>query len=296
MDKDRGIIFLAIENANFLLLAFNAAVSIRVNNSNLPITIVCDEESNVLEEIERIENFFGVVDNIEVVSPDEYTFNGRKQMGILKSSLYEYTPYDETIFIDADSQISPNIDIETAFNFFDERDFWIDVNQVYERSELENSQKDFSWVKYSEIKKIQNYKFNQYPQLGSFFHGFKKSDKMDSFYEKIQKAQKKFLSGEFWWNDYWYFSIPDEAIFINSLVRDKEIFVKNNEATNYFTLGDNLCNRDLDHIDDNFFGITYAGSLRGKDVLIYEDRNERNFDRVGLDYCTSPNYKFKKRD
>ncbi len=297
--KERGIVFLAVDNAIFLYLAYNAAASIRVNNKNIPITLFYDPNSNIPKHIRETDHVSLMFDELVEIPTEEYVFDGKKEIGVIKSDLYSSTRYEKTIFIDADSQITQGFDISEAFKLFENSSLWFNVDKTYSRKQLESDSDSFhntlSWVNFEEIKKRETRKYQRYPQLGSFFHGFKKGGECDNFFETVENVQVKFLNNDLWYNDFWHGMIPDEAIFISSLVKHPELFRNNNEVKHHFFC-DQIGTIDeygLDKVNDEFMGITYSGDeMSGKDIFYYEKMNRENFCNLDIEYNSAPNYKF----
>jgi len=297
--KEKGIIFLAVDNATYFYLAYNAAASIRVNNKDVPITLFYDSNSNIPKHVREADHVSLMFDELVEVPTEEYVFDGKKEIGVIKSDLYFSTPYEKTIFIDADSQITQNFDISEAFRLFENSPLWFNVDKTYSREQLEFDSDSFhdslSWVNFEQIKKRENSRYQRYPQLGSFFHGYKKGKECDKFFETVKSAQVKFLNNDLWYNDFWHGMIPDEAIFISSLVKHPQLFQKNNEVKHHFFCDQvgTIDEHGLDKINDGFMGIAYSGDeMSGKDIFHYEKMNRENFRDLNIDYNTAPNYKF----
>ena len=297
--KERGIIFLAVDNAVFFYLAYNAAASIRVNNKDVPITLFYDPNSNIPKHIRKTDHVSLMFDELIEVPIEEYVSGGKKEIGVIKSDLYFSTPYDKTIFIDADSQITQNFDISEAFKLFENSPLWFNVDKTYSRKQLESDSDSFqdslSWVNFEEIKERESKKYQKYPQLGSFFHGFKKGKKCNEFFQTVKNVQNKFLNNDLSYNDFWHGMVPDEAIFISSLVKHPKLFRNNNEVKHHFFC-DQIGTIDeygLDKVNDEFMGITYSGDeMSGEDIFHYEKMNRENFRNLNIEYKSAPNYKF----
>ena len=94
-NKDVGILIIAFGNKRYLDLAINLSMSLKLANNRYPIALVSDLED------ERIKLFFE-----ELIPIDPSKGSGFSQ----KMWMYEYSPFQKTLFIDADCLVVKNID------------------------------------------------------------------------------------------------------------------------------------------------------------------------------------------
>lgn len=94
-----GIIIIALKKQSYYCGAFNLALSIKHFNPNINITLVSDggHQSNYWIE------HYSVFDTIKQMDESDYIDNGIFQPGLAKLNINKYTPYDNTLYIDADS-------------------------------------------------------------------------------------------------------------------------------------------------------------------------------------------------
>lgn len=117
MSKKRGFVTLATGQERYFVLARNLMYSYRKFASvNYPFAIICDKENQYTKEF----------DDVILMNKSHCNY-------LDKLSLYDYLPYDETIFIDADSLAYGDLD-EWWDIFEDANDFslfgyaWTNLN------------------------------------------------------------------------------------------------------------------------------------------------------------------------
>lgn len=90
----RGFVTIATGNEKYYDLAHNLLESYRLNGkSSVPFAIICDRDCKIARDF----------DELVLISDPQYSY-------LDKLSVYQYTPYDETIFIDADILVMSDID------------------------------------------------------------------------------------------------------------------------------------------------------------------------------------------
>lgn len=92
MDANKGILLIAIGNYEYLRMAENLAMSIKNVEPEMPITLA--------HNYPLIES--KIFDNLVVVPKESYTTNGKLEYIKVKTWMYDFSPYDETIFLDVD--------------------------------------------------------------------------------------------------------------------------------------------------------------------------------------------------
>ncbi len=94
-----GILLIAIGHKNYGCMAANLAMSLRSNGCELPITLVTQPDT-----ISRLdESYLKLFSEIKTIPPHCYTLKGNDVCFIkAKAHMDELTPYDYTLFIDAD--------------------------------------------------------------------------------------------------------------------------------------------------------------------------------------------------
>jgi hypothetical protein len=94
----KGVVILALKRSNYYQAAANLAASIKFYSPNIPITLISDGITNFLRK-EHFEFFTNVV----VMDEADYTDKHGFSPALAKINVHKYTPYDKTLYIDADS-------------------------------------------------------------------------------------------------------------------------------------------------------------------------------------------------
>ena len=89
----RGFVTIATGNKRYYEIAYNLVCSYRFNAGNYPFAIICDRKNEYTDAFDKV---------IIMENPSNSYMD--------KLRLYDYLPYDETIFIDADCLVYGNID------------------------------------------------------------------------------------------------------------------------------------------------------------------------------------------
>lgn len=112
MDKKSlkiGILLVAIGHHNYLKMAAVLAASIRVNNPGLPIALATNSTAIPQE-------YMSLFDTYLPIDESYYRVNGKAEFIKAKLHLYDITPFEKTIFLDADQVMIPNRDLSKVFD------------------------------------------------------------------------------------------------------------------------------------------------------------------------------------
>jgi hypothetical protein len=110
---DRGIIYLAVQQQEYLEAALISAITLRQQAPQIPITIVSD-----LYDLKYLDlNKFGLRGKLVTTSPN---LSGLARSRSLKTQINTYSPYQETLFLDAD--ILPVGNIAGIWSYLEQAD------------------------------------------------------------------------------------------------------------------------------------------------------------------------------
>lgn len=199
----KGVIILALGHAYWGRWAYNLALSIKYTSPNIDITLLYAGDGKA--QIDT--SIFHKV--IEV--PKKYYFTGRNEYMKVKTALYELTPYDETIYLDADT-IWLKRPIEELFN--KKYDFTM-ANRSFKdlKSEIND---DFGvWASPKYIKEKFNFKSGKFYNLSSEFIYFKKTEKVKQLFSDAFKIYDKPLEHKIFNG-----GMPDELPFTISMIKN----------------------------------------------------------------------------
>ena len=157
-----GILLIGIGHKNYGCMAANLAMSLRANGCDLPITLVTQPET-----ITRLDDAYkALFTDIKYIEPHCYTLKDNTECYIkAKAHMDELTPYDYTLFIDADVIMINNHSINAEIEKLKGIDFtiknkglnnkfsiWADMDKVVSEYKLEDKDiyeihSEFIWWK-----------------------------------------------------------------------------------------------------------------------------------------------------
>jgi hypothetical protein len=165
----KGILIQALGHNNYYQMAVALAASIKVNNPNLNICLVTDNDVK--------DNHVGLFRMIK--KPIQKSITNGEKIEYIKAKLYmyDYSPFDETIFLDADQIMIGERDLEKVFNELENIDFTMSNTGIA----------GFSvWANIEEVQNI--YGKKDFWNFHSEFVYFKKSDKVKKFFDTAKKV------------------------------------------------------------------------------------------------------------
>lgn len=107
--------------------ALNLAMSIKAYAPNAHISLIHDDSIKNLNELEK--SFF---DLLIPVNTDDFLVDGKPQYQRLKLCVDKYSVYDSTLYIDVDSIMFPEKNINDLFSALEKHQFYIGYNGHYD--------------------------------------------------------------------------------------------------------------------------------------------------------------------
>lgn len=169
MDLSKGVLLIGL-GTEYSKLAFNLTKSIKQHNPELPVCCLTDERNPEILE---------VFDEVIVPAPFHYledgvSFNPFK----LKTYIYDYSPFQRTLYLDVDSVCLKNISDLFV-------DFHIQEVGRFSRETIKDSgcvwfKKDIDLFKLYDLK-------NVYPEYNSSFVSFNKSPINKSYFDLAKR-------------------------------------------------------------------------------------------------------------
>ena len=151
--NNNGVIIQATGNSLYGRFAFNLAMSIRANDRIIPITLICDEEG-IKDLKPYMLNFFT---EIKYINEKDITFKGKKHHFLLKTMLYNYSPYQNTLFLDADTIINPKRMISYLFGELQHYNFVTSNNGYFDFKKNQQTLSTKTYQYWGDIDKIKMY-------------------------------------------------------------------------------------------------------------------------------------------
>ena len=211
---EKGVILIAINCDSYKKgklsfygkLAYNMANSIK-KHSNTHITVLTDD--NCLDGINK-----SVFDNVIKVDIKEYFDQGVINPLKLKPKIYDYSPYDRTIYLDVDGlNISKERSLDSLFDLLKDSEF--EIQEVGRYKKQDYAKCHMVWVSKvgKDIRDIYNaYNIpdeNLYPEYNSSFIYFKKNQVNLKFFKQVRD---NYIDRRLEWKDMGG-RYPDELAF-----------------------------------------------------------------------------------
>lgn len=169
-----GVLLIALKSPLYGRMAYNLMQSIKAVAPDMPVSIVGDDAG--LQEIDAAKLFY--FDKVIQPKPEQYIVGGKVVPLVCKFALYDLTPYDKTLFLDADTILSTNSDL---------RKFLADLDGIGFTMANRGEDSDTSqWVNMNQVKATFNP--SKWYDLSSELIYFEKGDTA----KKIFKSARKF--------------------------------------------------------------------------------------------------------
>jgi hypothetical protein len=164
----KGILLMALGNENYYRMAVVLAASIKVNDPDLPICLIT---GNKVQEEHKL-----LFDIINPPIEKSITVKGAIQFIKAKTYMYEYSPFDETIFLDVDQVMIMGRKLSSLFDELAGIDLAISNTGIAKES---------IWASIKEVKSL--YGNNPFWNYHSEFIYFKKCAAVKSFFKAAIK-------------------------------------------------------------------------------------------------------------
>jgi len=180
----KGILLISAGHPYYGKYAYQLAVSIKHQSPDVSISVIT--EGNGLNHLYPEQK--KIFDQIIEADPKHYT---SKTLGIrdvfkIKTSLYDLTPYDTTLYLDADMLWLPKKNVEQLFDELKDIDFTMSNRGSMM---IAFAPDDFiEWTKPSHLVDAYGFKDEMLYHLSSEFIYFKKTKDVKSLFDKTKKA------------------------------------------------------------------------------------------------------------
>lgn len=197
---EKGVIMLVIGNGTYAQWAANMAASVRYHNPGLPIAVVADPKASSYMRAHEKEKLY---DHIIEIDPEDTVSNGVFAPGKAKLSLYKYSPFDETVYLDVDGLCVRPLD--GLFALCEGKDVASQVNTV---STEADETWPCQWMSLDDTKAVYGLpeKF-RLPEINSSFMYWRKAETAEAYFDV---AAQCFLPE---YKTTWGLSFPDELAF-----------------------------------------------------------------------------------
>lgn len=247
-------------------MAFNLAFSIKFKTPGCSITIAHSEGLD--KHLGHAEKLF--VDKFVVVPQDYYTHKKKVEHPKVKTRMYDLSPYDHTIYLDADTIWFKERSIDDWFKELEGQEVAFHCEHKWSIKDewgcLWTSEPDKPNKGLAQIRSL--YKITDdrtiYEMQSSFMY-FEKGVKSKAFYDT---AAEIYIKRPFKYYT-WAGGIPDELVFnISTAINKIELKQFPYKPLFFFEYHDN---RDRTHIFNNYYALSMAGhNLPGSVISIYD--------------------------
>jgi hypothetical protein len=246
----KGIVILALGHPFYGEMAANLAASIRQSNKDIPIALFYYGEALFTLSATKLSLFSSVT-----LLKDKYVKKGEK-LSYLKPKTYLdiISPFDETIYIDADVLwFGHKFNIDEEFNKLADVDFSTTNTGYYDFEKNDMPKNYVMWVDLNEVKAKYNLTNGKYYSYNSEFIYFKKTDKVKNYFKEVRKIyEKPLVEVVKFGND-----LPDEFAFSIASIITNTYPHKDNWRMLYWKRLNGV--KKLEDITNNYFGYSFGG-------------------------------------
>jgi len=182
MNVNKGILIIACGHPFFGRMAHNLAASIKSMEPGMPIALRW--AGDALNHLKNY-NLSEVFDSVEKIPEHCYKSEGKNKWIRTKVFMYDLSPFEETIFLDADTIWFPK---RKPSHLFKELEPVEITFANYTRHDLEKVKDEKVWAKLSEVKTAYDFDKGYYYALQSEFVYFKRSEKNAAYFEKAKEV------------------------------------------------------------------------------------------------------------
>jgi len=277
---DKGVVIIALKKAAYSCGAFNLALSIKHFNPNINITLLSDGEHRRHFGVTE----YSVFNNIKELPLCEYN-DGSFQPGLAKLNFYQHSPYNRTLYIDADSLCLKDIG-----PLLDE----LSLSDKYIHSSVlgsGNKEDDIQYSVWATNKQIWEY-FDlkddaRLNNINSSWIYVRKCKEADEFFLKLNENYKKGFGVENLLHK-WGGTYPDE-LFYNGTLAQIQVNPYFEDKVMFF--GNNLDPRSTTQIQEDYYFLTLYG--KGTGVTTVKQRYIEFYDRLMFSMCENRGHEHK---
>lgn len=181
--KSKGVLLIAGHHPYYGNYAYQLAVSIKASCPDMPVSIIIEGNGISHLDVKRL----AIFDHIIEAEEKHYVSKslGVKDIFKLKTQIYDLTPYDETLYLDADMLWLPKKSILQLFDELKDIDFTMSNRGSMSISDVADG--FIEWASPFDIKSIYGFKDEMIYHLSSEFIYFKKTKENKALFDKVKK-------------------------------------------------------------------------------------------------------------
>lgn len=272
----KGIVLIACGHPNYGKMAFNLAFSIKQTETKMPIALIFAGES--LSDLSSSHKKY--FDYFIKVHKESYYYLDKIAWHKIKLYIYDFSPFDSTIYLDVDTIWFPNKSVSNLFNYLQHTKF---IAQHTKKIDVSKKDEQIVWAKTEDICK--DYKIDKgiiYDFNSSFLY-FTKTEKNYQFFETAKEVFENLKLSR--WRK-WRNTIADElCISLASLLTNNECTMTPFEPL-FLGRTNGVIKKDI--LLKKYWGL----SLPGTYILKRFPHSIELYDEILLEY--HKNYNFEK--
>lgn len=270
-----GIIIAALDSPYYGNYAFQLALSIKNLSPNLSIALLCNDSGKGHLTQDKLAMF----DKIIKVNNVAVTSKGRPATLKFKTYLYQISPYDITLYLDADTLVLPKRPITEMIDLIPDDVKLTMQNRGAIDLSLDNEQLNSHftmWANSKHIKEAYKFKKGKLFNLSSELIYFKKDKAVDKIFKDAQKEYDNVKVS------YQHFAggVPDELPFAISMIKNEMYPHIENWRPFYWEAFDKkrllLSNRTKE-LNSQYFGVSFGGNFQEKMIKKFHDNLARYY-------------------
>ena len=263
----RGVVLLALNHKYYGNYCAQLAASIKFMDKDMSITLLHDVKGIAHLNEQRLRLF----DNLIEVPEHCYMNKGRKDYLKVKTHVYALSPYDETIFIDADVLWLPRKSVTELFDSLSEVDFTMSNRGHVALDKAKNG--FITWCNPEEIKANYDIDGDLY-NLSSEFMYFKKKKEVGKLFKQAQKNYETLkVHYVLFGND-----IPDELPFSIAMIQTG-VYPHKTPFLPFYWEAFHKQNLKPADMYSSFYACSFGGCISTTNV-------KRFYDNLAQFYCT----------
>jgi hypothetical protein len=278
----KGVLILAMGHPYYGEMAANLAMSLKFADKETKICLAWEGDAKNHLTPARL-NLFDVIKEV----PKEYILkDGKKAYFKAKTYINKLTPFEETIFLDADMIWFGKRGVNVLFEQLKDLDFTIQNRDFIDFAEPIVNEKYSIWANVQEIKDTYKFTKGKYYSLHSEFIYFKKTKAVEAYFKDVQeiyenpKVKATVFAGD----------IADELAFTIAMCKHELYPHKTPFLPIYWAKAETSIS--INKAIENFFGYSMGGNVTNSTMTQKYDAMAKAYAyRLGLTA-----WKFKQKN
>ena len=204
----KGVLLVALGHPNFAKMALNLAISIKANSPETHISLAHNYQNLNFVDLRYRKS----IDYDFYLEETYYRHNKKNAFGMMKTRLYEFTPYEHTLYIDVDSLMIKDKTPNRFFEEIEKHDFIIPHGgEMNPTSPAHDNH--VHWVRFCNVRNL--FAFKDCSIMGycqSSIIGFKKCELANNIFSKANFVYH-ILAEKHIAENMWFSTVPDELCF-----------------------------------------------------------------------------------